>query len=347
LKSRTAVMEGIRNMAVREFDIPEPGEGEVLVKVYQCNVCTTDWQTWAGLRGSQGRKFPWAPGHEHAGEIVAIGPNVRSELKVGDRVAFGRTPCGQCHFCRKGLFSRCTERRGEPEKDGVTGSFCYAQYVLSDAFAIYKMAPDLPYEEAGYLEPLASAVHGQRRLRVTENEDVLIIGAGNLGLVHAQLARVFGGNVMVSEIQEQRIELAQSMGFATVNPAKEDVVEVTKKFTDGKGIDAVVLAVGATSANQQALEVIAPAGRVLFYAAGYPHPEIQVDPNTVHYREWELIGTMGCDPYDFQLAAELLSRRKVKVDQLVSQKVPLDEVQRAFELAATPGTYRVSVSMWD
>jgi len=348
VKAKTAVMEGIKQMSVREFDVADPKEGEVLVKVYQCNVCTTDWQTWAGLRGSQGRKFPWAPGHEQAGEIVAIGPDVRPDLKVGDRVAFGHgIPCGQCAFCRMGQFPRCTTRRPEEVKDGVGGSFGYAQYVLSDAGRVYKVADDLPYEEAGYLEPLASAIRGQRRARIHYNDDVLIIGAGNLGLVHAQLAEVLGGHVMVSEINPDRIALAQSLGFATVNPAEQDVVQVTKDFTGGKGMDAIVLAVGATAANDQAVQVVAPAGRILFYAAGYPHPELNVEPNAIHYREYELIGTMGCDPTDFTWSASMLSRRQVKVDKLVSQKIPLADVQKAFELAATPGTYRVSVSFWD
>lgn len=348
MKSRTAVMEGIRQMSVREFDVPEPQNDEVLVKVYQCNICTTDWQTWAGLRGSQGRTFPWAPGHEQAGEIVALGPDAREDLKVGDRVAFGSDGgCGQCEFCRAGIIPRCTGRRARGNTiDGVVGSFGMAQYVLSRSSRIYKLADDLSYEEGGYLEPLASAIRGQRRLRVGYNDDVLIIGAGNLGLVHAQLARVLGGHVMVSELQPQRIELAKSMGFATVNPGEENVVEATKEFSGGKGMDAIVLAVGATSANQQALEVVAPAGRILFYAAGYPHPEIKVEPNAIHYLEYELIGTMGCDPTDFEWSASMLSRRQVKVDKLISQKIPLDDVQKAFELASTPGTYRVSLSFW-
>jgi len=346
VKSKTAVMENVGQMSVRVFEMPDPGPGEVLVKIHSCNICTTDWQTWANLRGSQNRKMPWAPGHEMGGEIVAMGPGVRPELKIGDRVGFGYVGCGQCHFCRIGQPARCTGRRAGMEIDGVSGSFGMGQYLTVKAERLYKMAPDLPYAEIGYLEPLATAIHGIRRLKVKPREDVLIIGAGNLGLVNAQVVRAFGGRVLVSEIQEQRCKLAEELGFQTVNPAKEDVVEATKRFSDGKGMDAVVLAVGATKANEQALQVIAPLGRILFFAAGYPHPELHVAPNDIHYKEWELIGTFGAAPWDFDLSAKFLSERVVDTSKLISGHVPLDEVQKAFEKAATPGTYRVALDMW-
>jgi len=343
---KVGVMEGIRQMSVRMMDIPEPSEDEILAKIYTCNICTTDWQTWAGLRGSQGRKFPWAPGHEMAGEIVAVGSKVRPELTVGTHVAFSYGGCGECHFCRAGFPSRCTALRSEPVKGGVSGSFGMAQYLVAKASFVYKVAEDLPFAEAGFLEPCAPAVHGVRRLRVTPADDVLVIGAGNLGLINAQVARAFGGRVIVSEIAEERCEIARALGFQAINSAKEDLLVKVREFTNGKGVDAVILAVGATKANDQALQVVAPMGRILFFAAGYPAPELHVDPNWIHYREVELIGTFGADPRDFQLSAEFLSRRTVKVDKTLSYKVPIDEIQRAFELAATPGNYRVALIMW-
>jgi len=343
---KVGVMEGIRQMSVRMMDVPEIGDDEILAKVYSCNICTTDWQTWAGLRGSQGRKFPWAPGHEHAGVVVAVGSKVRPEITIGTHVVFSYTGCGECHFCRKGFPSRCTAHRSEPVKEGVSGSFGMAQYLASKASAVYKVSEDLPFEEAGFLEPCATAIHGVRRLRVVRGDDVLVIGAGNLGLVNAQVARAFGGRVLVSEIAEERCDVARSLGFQVINPAKEDLVTKVNEITAGKGVDAIILAVGSTKANEQALQVIAPMGRILFFSAGYPAPELHVDPNWIHYREVELIGTFGADPRDFQLSAQFLSDRTVRVDKMLSYKVPIDEIQRAFELAATPGNYRVSLVMW-
>ncbi|HHY12275.1 MAG TPA: alcohol dehydrogenase catalytic domain-containing protein [Firmicutes bacterium] len=346
MKSKAAVMEGIGKMGIRELDIPEPGEGEVLVRNHKCNICTTDWQTWAGLRKSQGRKFPWAPGHEMGSEIVAVGKGVNKELKIGDHVGFGYGFCGECYWCRRGDTSKCTGEGTSYSYNGLTGSFGMSQYMLVPSKMVYKVSLELPWEEAGYLEPLGTAIRGVRRLRVKPGENILVIGAGNLGLVNAQAARAFGGRVMVSEINEERCGIAESLGFETVNPKKADVAAWCKEKTDGRGVDGVILAVGNTAANQQALEAVGVTGRILFFAAGYPAPEIEVDPNTIHYTEIELIGTYGGDLRDWQLAADFLSRGIVKTDKLVSHQVPLDEVQHAFELAATPGNYRVSLVLW-
>ncbi len=348
LKSKVAVMEGIGKMAIWELDVPEPQKGEVLVKNHKCNICTTDWQTWAGLRKSQGRKFPWAPGHEMGSEIVAIGEGVDKDLKVGDHVGFGYDHCGQCYWCRRGETSNCTGE-GTPTScsyDGLDGGFGMSQYMIVPSKKVYRVSADLPWEEAGYLEPLGTALRGIRRLRVKPGENILVIGAGNLGLVNAQAARAFGGRVMVSEISEERCGIAESLGFETVNPKEANVTEWCKERTDGRGVDGVILAVGNTAANKQALEAVSTAGRILFFAAGYPAPEIEVDPNTIHYTEVELIGTFGGDICDWQMAANFLSRGIVKTDKLVSHQVPLDEVQHAFELAATPGNYRVSLVLW-
>jgi L-iditol 2-dehydrogenase len=111
-------------------------------------------------------------------------------------------------------------------------------------------------------------------------------------------------------------------------------------------MDAVILAVGNTKANDQGIQLLSTMGRILFFASGYPTPELNIDSNKIHYNEYELIGTYGADFSDYVIAADLLSKRLVKVDKMISYKVPINEVQRAFELAATPGNYRVSVSMW-
>ncbi len=341
VKAKAAVMESIGQMSVREFEVPRPGEGEVLVEVKNCNICTSEWQTWLGSRKSQKRSFPWAPGHEEAGVVLEVGPGVKG-IEVGTHVALGYTGCGYCSACRTGNNSKCSNRRGLV-RNGVAGSFGMCQYFLAEAGRAFQMNPALPFEEACYLEPLATAVHGIKRLRVSAGESVLVIGAGNLGLVNAQLARAYGCKVMVSEISAERCEIASSMGFSVVNPLEEDNSQVAMIPGWNNRIDAVILAVGNTAATDQALEVVKRSGKILFFAAGYPAPELNLDANAVHYRELELIGTVGADLADFELAAQLLSDGIIKCDRLISHKVPLDDVQRAFELASTPGNYRVSV----
>ncbi|MDR3565228.1 MAG: alcohol dehydrogenase catalytic domain-containing protein [Negativicutes bacterium] len=348
-KRLVGVMEDFYQMSVREMDIPAVGPNDVLVKIYQSNICTTDWQTWAGLRKTQGRAFPWAPGHEMAGEVVEVGPSVKKAIKVGTHVGFstqGTRGCGECRYCRNAHPCRCVNKPKELFFEGVAGSFGMSQYIVYSADRVYQMDDSLPYEEVGYLEPVATAVHGARRLRIRPGDRVLVIGAGNLGLVNAQVAKVYGADVLVSEINPDRLMLAEKLGFLAVNPESAGFEPLIKEVTNGEGITAVILAVGHTKANEQAARVLAPMGRILFFAAGYPAPAMDLDSNTIHYKEYELIGTFGSDPSDYEIAASLLNSGRVKVGELISQKVPLANIQKAFELAATPGTFRVSVTLW-
>jgi len=346
LLSKVAVMEDFQKMAVRTVDMRDPGPGEVMVKIHSCCICTTDWQTWSGARASRKPHFPSAPGHEMGGEIVQVGPGVK-DIQVGDHVAFGHQGCGECYYCKTGNPARCQARVGPMVIGDVRGSFGMGQYLTTKSSRIYKMNPDLPYAECGYLEPLATAIHGCRRLRINPGEDCLVIGAGNLGLVNAQVARAFGAYVMVSEIQPKRLALAKELGFATVNPQEEDIVQACKNFAGEKSVDSVIMGVGATAANDQAISVLGFDSKVLFFAAGYPEPELHIGSNPIHYREYELIGTMSAAPTDFMLSAKYLNKGTVKVDKLLSYLIPIDDVQHAFELAATPGNYRVALQMWE
>lgn len=341
MKAKAAVMTGVRQMEVREFEVPEPKEGEVLVKIQNCNICTTDWQTWTGARK---RTFPWAPGHEEAGIIAQVGPGV-TEFEVGTHVALAYAGCGYCDPCRLGNTASCLNVR-DLVRDGVSGNFAMCQYFLANIRRVFTVNPSLPFEEACYLEPLATAIHGIRKLRVNGGDHLMVIGAGNLGLVNAQVARAFGCKVLVSEIDPRRCEIARSLGFSVVNPTEEDVLQVSKDFSGNRGIDIVILAVGNTAATDQALRTVRRSGKILFFASGHPSPELHLDVNGVHYGGYELIGTGGANLVDFDLSARFLSDGTVKCDQLVSHCVPLDDAQRAFELASTPGNYRVSLVMW-
>lgn len=347
---KVAVMEEIGRMAVREMNIPDIKSNQVLVKLYRCNICTSDWQTWAGMRKSMNRKFPYAPGHEAAGEIVEIGKDIKADLKVGMHVGIGSVfsvGCGGCYFCKAGHQDRCINKPEELEIEGVKGNFAMSQYCAYEPKRLYRINEDIPYSIGGFLEPISTTVHGVRRARIVPGEKVLVIGAGNLGLINAQTARAYGGKVFVSELSEERCRISESLGFVTINPKKSDLKETIKKLTNNIGVDVVIIAVGRTDANSQAFDALASMGRVLFFAAGYPEPEICVSSNKVHYNEYELIGTYNADQSDYQIAAQLLNEGKMKVDQLISCAISIDRVQEAFEIASTPGKYRVSLSMWE
>ena len=175
-----------------------------------------------------------------------------------------------------------------------------------------------------------------------------VIGAGTMGLINAQTAKAYGCRVIVSEMIPKKIETAKAMGFEVIDCNESDPVPFKNPpRTDFHGADAVIVAVGATSANSQGLEMLKQNdGRMLLFAAGYPVPELKVDSNRLHYRKMELIGTFGADHEDFKEAAQALSSKVVDVSKLVEEKkFPLSRLQEAYEEASKPGMYRVSVML--
>lgn len=336
LKEKGCALTGVRK-------IPDMGPDDVLVKQLVCNICTTDYGQWLGLREHQG--YPMAGGHEGSGVVEAVGSDVK-DLKPGDHVAVAYNSCGKCEACRRGHEGQCTSADYKNlTEDGYRGNFGFADYNVRSARNLVKMNPELPPSEAAFLEPLATVCKGISKLRLEPQETVVVIGAGTMGLVNAQAAKAKNCRVIVTELMEKKLQAARDMGFEVIDVSKEDPVEKVQELTDQKGADAVIVAVGNTKANTQAAELVKELdGRILMFAAGYPAPEIELDSNVIHYRRMELIGTFGADMKDFFKAAELLNTGAVDVSKLVEpEKFLLDDIQKAYEHASVPGMYRVSV----
>lgn len=319
---------------------------EVLIENKACNICTTDYQQWMGLRPHQ--PTPMAFGHESSGVVVEVGSEVQN-VKPGDHVVGNiYKPCLECDSCRKGKNSiYCQNAINNMEiKDeyGYYGFYGCGEYQVFKSKHVFKVSKDIPFEHAGFCEPLATVLHGMGRLRIGIGDRVLVIGAGTMGFLNAQAARYFGADVIVSEISGKKLNAVRSLGFdKTINSGKDDYVEKVKEYTDGQGLDAIIIAVGATKAYNQAIEMASMGCKLLIFAAGYPKPIWNLEPNPVHYELYEIIGTYGCSTADYQLATELLSNRAIDPTPLIEDRFPLKDIQKAFKKAATPDTYRVSV----
>jgi L-iditol 2-dehydrogenase len=321
------------------------GPDEVVIKMETCNICTTDYQHWDGLRNHQG--FPMAGGHEWSGIIAARGENVKS-LEVGDRVAMNTSGCGTCAACRTGQTASCLTRRQRKLINGYLGARGYADYRIAYPDELLKMSLDITAAEAGFLEPVATVVSGMKKLRVRPAETVVVVGAGTMGLVNAQVAKAFGARVIITELTPKKLERARAMGIGEVIDAKnEDAVARVKELTGGLGTDAVIPAVGNTFAYKQAYDMLKQyEGRLLLFAAGYPKPEMTIDPNEVHYRRLEIIGTIGGNVQDFLDSAFLISNKIVNTKYSLEGKVfPLRDIQEAYKAAAMPDSYRVTVDL--
>lgn len=342
---KMSVLVDVKKAEIHEGRIPEIKSDEVLVQNKTCNICTADYQQWLGLRPQQ--HFNMAFGHENAGIVVEVGSDVKN-INIGDHVAFGVLGCGECEDCRKGFNANfCNYRTSSyalKDAQGYYGPKGASEYKVSVPRVLFKMRKDLPSEEAGFLEPLATVVEGIQRLRVSPGEKVLVIGAGTMGILNAQVARLFGADVIISDPMENKLKTARELGFKhIINPTGDNFTGKINEFTDGKGLDAVVIAVGVTSAYKQAFDVAPKGCRFLIFAASFPAPTWELDPNKVHYKLWEIIGTYGASSKSYQMAADFLNSEQIATKPLIDAVYDIEQIQEAFSAAAKPGSYRVAL----
>lgn len=331
---------------IHEHPIPELDDNQVLIANKVCNLCTTDYQQWMGLRPHQ--KKPMAFGHENAGIVKSVGKNVKN-VKVGDYVVTNiYQPCMECENCRKNKNSMlCLHseiKNLKMDQFGYYGSYGCSEYKVTNSKNVFKIDSNIPFEHMAFCEPLATVVHGIRKLDIKPGDKVLVIGAGTMGMLNAYLSRLYGAFVIISDISEIKIKNAMAMGFdKVINPIGEDYMQRINDLTNGTGVDAIIIAVGTSSAYKQALDVAGLGAKLLIFAAGYPKPEWVLDPNLVHYKFLDIIGTYGCSPSDFQYAAELLGGGYINVERLIQARFPLDNIQDAFKAASQKDAFRVSI----
>ncbi len=325
---KAARLYGPRDLRVEEVPEPSPGPGEVLIKVRACGVCPSDIRAYTGARpGAAG--LPRTPGHEWAGDVIAVGEGVTT-VKPGDRVvADWRVVCGQCHYCRRGIFNYCTNLQRR-----VRGGF--AQYGVAPEANVRVLPPDVTYEMAAFCEPLACCINGNLMTPMSFGDDVVIVGAGPIGLLHLQLAARRGARLIVSDPIARRLEAARQLGAHDVIDASQvDPVARVKELTEGRGADAVIVAVGHPEPIQQALQMAGIAGRVNLFAGTYPPAEVPLDPNVIHYKQILLTGSHDFTPHHFTTALKLIAHRIVQVEPLISHRWALDDVRAAFEFTAS------------
>lgn len=335
---------------VHTAELRELKPDEVLIDMEACNICTGDYQQFIGLRNHQG--FPHAGGHEWVGRILEKGEDVIDDYKIGDRVtALNGAPCGQCYECKMGRFAEC--RHNVPyvqQPDGYFGDKLFATKAIVKASALVRVTDDVDFPEAAMMEPLSTTVFAARQGNIKPLDDVVVVGCGTMGILNALTAKAFGARVFCTDLMPVKLERARSMGFAhVIDVSQEDPVEVVKKATNGKGADAVYVCVANTAAYKQAYSLLKEyRGRIIFFPAGYPKPEFQIDPNEIHYRLITLVGAFGATNQDFLDAADFVAKGLIDPSWAMEHKVfPLSQYQEALAYAAEPGRYRCTVSLKD
>jgi len=335
---------GPQQIRVDELPIPKPGPRQALVRVRACALCTWEQRMYTG----EEHYYPLAGGHEVAGELVELGSQVYTDARIGDRVmASPLVRCGYCESCRRGLNNICDNMRKSFRDTDVPGPAGLAEYILLDDYQLYRADNGASFEEISLAEPLACVLRSVRKARVERADNVVVVGAGIMGVLHLLLCKQAGARVIVSEIDAVRAALARQMGAdAVINPAQEPFVDRVLGLTDGRGADVVFCAVSVAAVIEQAVEAVAPGGRVHVYASIHPRgTKISIDPNPFHLKEIVLTGTMSQNKEDVLQAVRMISRHLIDLQPFISLVLPFERLDEALQAALRPDTYRVVVTM--
>ncbi|MSS77736.1 alcohol dehydrogenase catalytic domain-containing protein [Anaerococcus sp. AGMB00486] len=319
-------------------------DDEILVKQMACNICTTDYQQWQGKREHQG--YPMAGGHECAGIVVAKGKNVGDSFGIGDHVAIVYDYCGVCESCKKGYITNCEniDQFGKNYSSEFYGIFGFADYFKRKAKSFVKLSKKLDFSEGAFVEPLSSVIAGIDKLTINSESNVIVIGSGTMGILNALYAKSLGANVIILGTNEKKNKVANRLSLDTINPKDCSYKDLIKEKFNKKLADIAIVAAGSSSANQQSLDLTKNYdAQILFYAAGYPKPELKVDSNMIHYRRLNMYGAYGSKLYDFNRAADLLSNNSINVKPLIEAKYKFSDIDDAFKKAATKDSFRVSL----
>jgi len=323
---------------VEEVPVPEVAGGEILIKVAACGICGTDIKKIYHAYVAP----PQILGHELAGTVVAVGRGV-TQWKLGDRVmSFHHIPCGKCFYCGRRLFSQCKQYK----TTGLTAGFTpngggFAEYVKAMPWVaeqgIVALPDNVTFEEATFIEPINTIVKAVQKARVTAGETVLIIGCGPIGLQLLMVANLEGAKLYTSDPMAVRRAKSLTLGaLESFDPSSGKLVEEVKARTDGRGADAVLVAVAHPSVVVEALAAARPGGRVLLFAANDPVTRIEFPASAIGIDEKEILGSYSAAVDIQQAAADLVLNKKLPVMEIVTHRFPLARIQKGLDLAVKP-----------
>ena len=332
-----AVYRGVNDVRLETVPVPQIGPGELLLRVHSCGVCGTDLKKIATGSHAAPRIF----GHETSGMVAAVGADVR-QFQPGDRVVvFHHIPCRDCYYCQHNTFAQCSTYK----KVGCTAGFepsggGFAEYVRVMDWIVQKGTVRIPdgvsFEQACFVEPVNTCMKGIQALRLVPGETVLTIGQGPIGIILSVLARKAGATVITSDLYPGRLRIGKSLGLeSTIDASQTNVVDRVRELTEGRGADAVILAVGGNGLIRTAMDAARPGGRVLLFAQTQ-HGEAVVDPAAICVDEKALVGSYSASVALQEESVRFVTGREMDLEQLVSHRFPLTESAQALALAAHP-----------
>jgi L-iditol 2-dehydrogenase len=335
---QAAVYRGVNDVRLETVPVPQIGAGELLIRVHTCGICGTDLKKIATGSHSAPRIF----GHETTGVVAQVGDGV-TNFQLGDRVmVFHHIPCGDCFYCRHKVFAQCPVYK----QVGATAGFDpsgggFSEYVrvmdwIVARNGVVRIPDGVSFEQASFIEPVNTCMKGIETLGLTTGETVLVIGQGPIGIILAVLARRRGARVVTSDLHTRRLTIAKGFGLSeSIDASTSDAVRAIKEMTEGRGADAVILAVAGTALIRPAMDATRPGGRVLLFAQTQ-HDEAVIDPAGVCVDEKSLLGSYSASVDLQEESARFVLDREMDLEKLISHRFPLSQAVEALQLAAHP-----------
>lgn len=342
-----AVLYGREDLRIERVGIPQPGEGEILMRVQVALTCGTDLKVWK--QGSHPRMIhpPSLFGHELAGVVEETGPGVSSAIRLGMRaVPSNSAPCGACLYCRKGQPNLCD--------DLLFNNGAYAEYVKIPARIVEKNLLEIPekvsYRDAAMVEPLACVLRGIHETDIRAGDTAVVVGCGPIGLKFVRALSAREVRVIALGKRKRQVDTAERLGaYAAFDVSTMDSpVTMVRELTEGgRGADAVIEAVGSATTWQWAMQMVRKGGRVNLFGGCPQGSQVQFDPALLHYSEVTIKATFHHTPRFIREALDTIARGDVRSSDFITGEIPLAELPRAFqEMKSGRSDLKTAVNPW-
>ncbi len=339
---RGVIFHGEAECSVKEFPDPEPGPGQVRVKMIASGICGSDLHQYQITREQASRRGDRIPGHEPCGLVDRLGPDVQ-KLAIGDRVSvYHYLGCGHCPQCASGNLMWCPDRQGYGGP--VNGS--HGDYVIADARNCVPLPDSLSFVDGAFLAcPGGTGYSAMSKLDVRENQPVAIFGLGPVGLSGLLVARARGGRVIGVEVKEDRLELARQVGAEAVVDARSvDPVKAIQDFTGGEGVGMAFEASGSPQCREQIVSSLRRGGKAVFCGAG--NNDKVINPGLLIGNQLTLMGSFVLPLWMAWEAVAFTASYGISFDPLVTHRFPIDRAPEAYRTFHEGNTGKV-VFEWE
>ena len=347
---QAAVYLGNQRVAVETVETPAIGRGEILIRVESCGICHTDLKKIEYDLLPPPRIY----GHETAGIVAAVGEGV-TRFVAGNRVVvFHHIPCGQCFYCDRHLYAQCPVYK----KVGVTAGFTpagggFSQYVRVMDWIVERGVEKIPdgvsFDQACWVEPVNTCLKGVQMLGVQRGDVVAVLGQGPIGLIFTMLLKRIGATVLASDTIPYRRGISNSLGAVAADPRESGFENSIQSNTSGRGADAVVVATNVRGLVDQALKISRPGAKILLFAQTSATERIEISGADVCVGERTLLGSYSADVDLQSESARLVFSGELPLEQLISDRVSLDDIHRGIDIAQHPveRSLKVVVHPWE